>query len=79
MVIVIGLCHPIIDVAQRTEVVVFVFHQISIVLQRLNGRLRLFHVQIDHAYLLIGHCPAHLVVAILGIVKHALRLLKTEL
>ena len=55
-VIVVGLGHTIVDVTHRTEIIILVFHQFGIMLQRLNSRLRLFHVQIDDAYLLVGHC-----------------------
>ena len=75
-VIVVSLGHTVIDAAQRTEVTLFVLHQFGIVLQGLDGRLRLLHVQIDDTYLLIGHRPSQFVVTLFGIVEHPLGLLQ---
>ena len=48
-------------------------------LQGFDGWFRLFHVQVDDAYLLVGHRPTQLIVAFLGIAQHALCLLKCQL
>ena len=48
-------------------------------LQGLDGLVGLLHVQVDDAYLLVGHRPAQLVVALLGIAEHPLRLLQGPL
>ena len=54
LIIIVGLGNAVVDIADRVKVVL-VLHQFGIVLQRLNGRLCLFHVQINHTYLFIGH------------------------
>ena len=54
LIIIVGLGNAVVDVADRVKVVL-VLHQFGIVLQRLNGRLCLLHVQINHTYLFIGH------------------------
>ena len=57
LVIIVGLGNAVVDMDDRVKVV-FVLHQLGIVLQCLNGRLSLFHVQINHTYLFIGHCTS---------------------
>ena len=45
-------------------------------LQGLDGRLCLLHIQVDDAYLLVGHRPPQFVVTPLGIVEHSLGFLQ---
>ena len=79
LIVVVSLGHAVVDIAQRTDVTLFVLHQFGIVLQGVYGWFRLLHVQIDDANLLVGHRMSQFVVALLGIAQHALCLLKCQL
>ena len=75
LVIVVGLGHTVIDATQHAVVAFLTLDEFGIILQSLNGQIRLFHVQIDDANLLVGHCTPQFVVAFLRIVEHLLGLL----
>ena len=79
LVVVVGFGDAIVNIAQQGEVFFLVLDQVGIVLQGLDGRLRLLHVQVDHADLLIGHRVAQLVLVRLGVFQHPLGLLESQL
>ena len=54
----VSFIKPVLIISAIAALSTLILHQFSIVLQSLNGRFCLFHVQIDDAYLLVGHRPS---------------------
>ena len=78
LVVVEGLGHPVVDVAERRDVAL-VLYQFVIVLQGFDGGLRLLHIQIDHANLLVGHRPPQFIIILRGVCQHVLQFLEGQL